>query len=135
MLVTADCLPIALARADGARLVVLHAGWRGLLAGIAEAGAAAADGETVAAIGPGIGPCCYEVGEEVAAPFRARFGADVAPDGHLDLPLAAARALEAAGVARVDRVGGCTACDPETYFSHRRDRGVTGRQGIVAALA
>jgi purine-nucleoside/S-methyl-5'-thioadenosine phosphorylase / adenosine deaminase len=134
MLVTADCLPIALARTDGSRLVALHAGWRGLLAGIAEAGFAAADGETVAAIGPGIGPCCYEVGDEVAAPFRGRFGDDVAPDGHLDLPLAAARALEAAGVARVDRVGGCTACDPETYFSHRRDRGVTGRQGIVAAL-
>jgi hypothetical protein len=135
MLVTADCLPIALARADGSRLVVLHAGWRGLIAGIADAGAAAADGESVAAIGPGIGPCCYEVGGEVAAPFRARFGDDVAPDGHLDLPLAAARALGAAGVARIDRVGGCTACDPDTYFSHRRDRGVTGRQGIVAALA
>jgi purine-nucleoside/S-methyl-5'-thioadenosine phosphorylase / adenosine deaminase len=134
MLVTADCLPVALARTDGSRLVVLHAGWRGLLAGIAETGAAAADGETVAAIGPGIGPCCYEVGEEVAGPFRARFGDDVAPDGHLDLPLAAARALEFSGVKRVDRVGGCTACDPETYFSHRRDRGVTGRQGIVAAL-
>jgi YfiH family protein len=134
MLVTADCLPVALARTDGSRLVVLHAGWRGLLAGIAEAGTAAADGETVAAIGPGIGPCCYEVGEEVAGPFRARFGDDVAPDGHLDLPLAAARALEFSGVKRVDRVGGCTACDPDTYFSHRRDRGVTGRQGIVAAL-
>ena len=135
VLVTADCLPIALARADGSRLVVLHAGWRGLLGGIAEAGAAAVDGVSVAAIGPGIGPCCYAVGEEVAAPFRERFGDDVAPDGHLDLPLAAARALEEAGVARVDRVGGCTACDSETYFSHRRDRGVTGRQGIVATLA
>ena len=135
MLVTADCLPIALARTDGTRLVVLHAGWRGLLAGIADAGVAAAHGESVAVIGPGIGPCCYEVGEEVAAPFRERFDDDVAPDGHLDLPLAAERALEAAGVTRVDRVGGCTACDPETYFSHRRDRGVTGRQGVVAALA
>ena len=135
VLVTADCLPIALARTDGARLVVLHAGWRGLLAGIAEAGAVAVDGESVAALGPGIGPCCYEVGEEVAAPFRERFGDDVARNGHLDLSLAAVRALEMAGVTRVDRVGGCTACDPETYFSHRRDRGVTGRQGIVAALA
>jgi YfiH family protein len=135
VLVTADCLPIALARTDGSRLAVLHAGWRGLLSGIAEAGAAAVDGESVAAVGPGIGPCCYEIGEEVAAPFRERFGDDVAPNGQLDLPLAAARALEDAGVARVDRVGGCTACDPETYFSHRRDRGVTGRQGIVAALA
>jgi hypothetical protein len=135
MLVTADCLPIALARTDGSRLVVLHAGWRGLLAGIVEAGSDAARGETVAAIGPGIGPCCYEVGEEVAAPFRERFGPDVAPDGRLDLALAAGRALEAAGVVRVERVGGCTCCDPDAYFSHRRDRGTTGRQGIVAALA
>jgi len=135
LLVTADCLPIALARADGSRLVVLHAGWRGLLAGIAQAGTDAAGGEAVAAVGPGIGPCCYEVGEEVAGPFRTRFGPDVTPGGRLDLALAAERALVAAGVARVDRVGGCTACDPARYFSHRRDRGVTGRQGIVAALA
>jgi len=135
LLVTADCLPIALARADGSRLVVLHAGWRGLLGGIAQAGADAAGGEAVAAIGPGIGVCCYEVGEEVARPFRARFGPGVAEDGRLDLARAAERALAAAGVGRVDRVGGCTACDPATYFSHRRDRGTTGRQGIVGALA
>jgi hypothetical protein len=135
VLVTADCLPIALARTDGSRLVVLHAGWRGLLAGVAAAGAEAAAGETVAAIGPGIGPCCYEVGDEVAVPFRERFGPEVATGGRLDLALAAERALTAAGVGRVDRLGGCTSCHADTFFSHRRDRGTTGRQGVVAALA
>jgi YfiH family protein len=135
LLVTADCLPVAVARPDGSRLAVLHVGWRGLLAGIAESGVATVGAGAVAAIGPGIGPCCYEVGEEVAEPFRERFGADVVPDTRLDLPLAAERALLAAGAARVDRAGACTACDPNRFFSHRRDRATTGRQGIVAALA
>jgi hypothetical protein len=83
-------------------------------------------------IGPGIGPCCYEVGEEVAAPFRERFGDDVMRDGRLDLWTSAERALRAAGVAHVERVDRCTACEPETFFSHRRDRGRTGRQGVIA---
>ncbi len=136
LLVTADCLPVALARRNGApRLAVLHVGWRGLLAGIAEEGARVVGAGAAAALGPAIGPCCYEVGEEVAAPFRKRFGPEVVRDGRLDLPLAAELALRRAGVESVERVGGCTACDPELYFSHRRDRGRTGRQGVVAALA
>jgi purine-nucleoside/S-methyl-5'-thioadenosine phosphorylase / adenosine deaminase len=67
---TADCLPIAIARADGRRPAVaaLHVGWRGLLAGIVERAAFRLGGRLAAAIGPGIGPCCYEVGEDVAAP-------------------------------------------------------------------
>jgi len=135
LLLTADCLPVALARTNGApRLAVLHVGWRGLIAGIAGAGARVVGDGSAAAIGPGIGPCCYEVGEEVAAPFRDRFGPDVVRDGRLDLPLATELALREAGVASLERVGGCTACDPERFFSHRRDRGRTGRQGIVAAL-
>ena len=136
MLVTADCLPIALARTNGGqRLAVLHAGWRGLLAGIAAAGVNALCGKAVAAIGPGIGPCCYEVDEEVAAPFRYRFGDEVVPEGHLDLPLAAELALREAGVTEIERSPHCTACEPELFFSHRRDQGRTGRQGVVAALA
>jgi polyphenol oxidase len=138
LLVTADCLPVALARADGPpRLAVLHVGWRGLLAGIVENGVAVLDGsaDVVAAIGPGIGPCCYEVGEAVAAPFRERFGGGVVRGRRLDLPEAAERALRAAGVARVERSADCTACEPELFFSHRRDHGRTGRQGVVAALA
>lgn len=135
---TADCLPIALARANGGTpaLAVLHAGWRGLLEGIVEAGAAAlAPGRLAAAVGPGIGPCCYEVGPEVAEPFAARFGAGVVRGRNLDLWTAAERALRAAGVDEVERVDVCTACHPDLFFSHRRDAGVTGRQGVLGAVA
>ena len=131
---TADCLPIVLVRTDerGPALAVLHAGWRGLLAGIVAAGAEALGGGCLAAaVGPGIGPCCYEVGDEVAEPFRAAFGDDVVPGRNLDLWTAAERALRAAGVDDVHRVDRCTACEPETFFSHRRDRGRTGRQGVI----
>lgn len=135
---SADCLPIVVAR-TGARepaVAVLHAGWRGLLEGIAAAGAQAlGQGPLTAAIGPGIGPCCYEVGEEVAAPFRERFGDDVVREHRLDLWTSAERALRAAGVERVDRFDRCTACEAETFFSHRRDAGSTGRQGVIAYVA
>jgi len=135
---SADCLPIALARADRGEpaVAVLHVGWRGLLAGIVEAGARAlGDRELAAAIGPGIGPCCYDVGEEVAAPFRERFGDDVVHESRLDLWTSAERTLRAAGVERVKRFDRCTACEPETFFSHRRDAGRTGRQGVIAYVA
>jgi hypothetical protein len=132
---SADCLPIVLARtgADEPAVCVLHAGWKGLLAGVVEAGAQALGRDSLAAaIGPGIGPCCYEVGEEVAAPFRERFGRDVVREGRLDLWTSAERALHAAGVERIDRLDRCTFCEPETFFSHRRDLGRTGRQGVIA---
>jgi polyphenol oxidase len=130
---TADCLPIALARANGSHpaLAVLHAGWRGLLAGIAQAGIdALGEGPIAAMVGPGIGPCCYEVGPEVSA----QFDSDLTSSGHLDLWAAAERALQAAGCVSVERLDLCTACDPERFFSHRRDRGVTGRQGVVGVI-
>ena len=133
----ADCLPIALARANGAKpaVAVLHAGWRGLVGGIAAEGVKTLGGGLVAAmIGPGIGPCCYEVDEEVAAPFRRAFGMGLYRDGKLDLWGAAERALRAAGVARVDRVDLCTACNPDRFFSHRRDDGLTGRQGVLGVI-
>ena len=132
---SADCLPIVLARAGASEpaVAVLHAGWRGLLEGIVDAGARGlGHGSLTAAIGPGIGPCCYEVGEEVAAPFRERLGDDVVRESRLDLWTSAERALRAAGVERVDRFDRCTACEPETFFSHRRDAGHTGRQGVIA---
>jgi polyphenol oxidase len=135
---SADCLPIAIVREDaGERAVaVLHVGWKGLLAGIVAAGAHALGGDDLAAaVGPGIGPCCYEVGEEVAGPFRSRFGDDVVRESRLDLWTSAERALRAAGVRRVDRFDRCTACEPETFFSHRRDAGRTGRQGVIAYVA
>jgi YfiH family protein len=135
---SADCLPIAIARTDTDEraVAVLHVGWRGLLAGIVEAGAQALGTRGLAAaVGPGIGPCCYEVGEEVATPFRERFGQDVVRERRLDLWTSAERALRAAGVERVDRFDRCTACEPETFFSHRRDAGRTGRQGVIAYVA
>ena len=135
---SADCLPIAIVRAetDEPAVAVLHAGWRGLLAGIVASGARALDhGALTAAVGPAIGPCCYEVGEEVAAAFRERFGDDVVRDGRLDLWTSAERALRAAGVEHVHRVDRCTACEPDTFFSHRRDAGRTGRQGVIAYVS
>ena len=135
---SADCLPIALVRIKGEApaVAVLHAGWRGLLEGIAASGVEAlGHGALAAAVGPAIGPCCYEVGEEVAAPFRERFGDDVVRDGRLDLWTSAERALRAAGVEQVERFDRCTACEPETFFSHRRDAGHTGRQGVIAYVS
>jgi YfiH family protein len=132
-LVTADCLPVALCRTGGApALCLLHVGWRGLLDGIVETGCRSLGSSGLAAaIGPGIGPCCYEVGDDVARPFRAAFGNDIARDGTLDLWTAAARALEAAGCDTVERTDRCTACEPSAFFSHRRDAGRTGRQGVI----
>jgi YfiH family protein len=137
LLLTADCLPIAIARRTGRPAVaILHAGWRGLLNGVVGAGVRSLGGEELAAaIGPGIGPCCYEVGEEVAAPFREAFGEDVVREGRLDLWTAAERALRAAGCVEVDRLDRCTSCEPNRFFSHRRDRGRTGRQGVIAYVA
>jgi polyphenol oxidase len=134
-LLTADCFPVALTRRNGdPGLAVLHVGWRGLLAGIAEAGPAELGGDVRAAIGPGIGACCYEVGEEVAEPFRERFGDEVLAEGRLDLGRATELALRRAGVEDIERLGGCTACSPDLFFSHRRDRGRTGRQGVIAYI-
>ena len=138
LLLSADCLPVAIARANGAppALAVLHVGWRGLLAGIVENGVAAlGEGRIAAAVGPGIGPCCYEVGPEVRGPFTDRFGPDVVSEGKLDLWRAVELALEEAGVAEVERSDLCTFCHPELFFSHRRDRGTTGRQGVIASVA
>jgi polyphenol oxidase len=137
MLVTADCLPVAIGRQNGApALAILHVGWRGLLEGIVENGVAAIGGKAMAAaIGPGIGPCCYEVGPDVAGPFEARFGGEVSNNGRLDLWRATELALNEAGCADVERTDLCTFCHPELFFSHRRDRGTTGRQGVIAAVA
>ncbi len=133
---TADCLPIALARVKGPPAVaVLHAGWRGLLAGIIAVGTDTLGGPLQAAIGPAIGPCCYEVGAEVSAPFAETFGADVVDGRKLDLWTAAERALNAAGVADVLRTDLCTFCNPELFFSHRRTGKPRGVQGVIARVA
>jgi YfiH family protein len=125
---TADCLPVALAGPGGAAM--LHCGWRGLAAGIVERGVAAVEA-TDAAIGPGIGACCYEVGDEVLAAF-AGLGEGVAAGRMLDLAEVARRLLRGAGVERIESAGLCTSCEPERFFSHRRDHGRSGRQaGLV----
>ena len=123
----ADCLPVALHGPGG--IAMLHAGWRGLAGGILAAGSEAV-GATRAAIGPGIGACCYEVGEEVLDAF-AGLG-DVADGRMLDLPEVARRLLAKAGVEEVESAGLCTRCEPELFFSHRRDEGLTGRQAGLA---
>jgi len=127
MVVVADCLPIALVAPEAVGMV--HAGWRGLAAGVVEEGVAALCGlgasRIAAAIGPGAGPCCYVVGDEV----RAAFGCS---GRTVDLKAIARARLEAAGVGEVHDCGLCTIHDPERFFSHRRDGGVTGRQAGVA---
>jgi YfiH family protein len=124
----ADCLPVALAGPEGVAMV--HGGWRGLAAGIAERGVREVRA-TAAAIGPGIGPCCFEVGEEVLAEF-SDLGPDIAVGRMLDLGLVCERLLRNAGVTDIERSELCTSCERELFFSHRRDGGVTGRQaGLV----
>ena len=137
MVLTADCLPIAIA-GDGV-VAMLHAGWRGLARGVVAEGANAvrelgSRGPLVAAIGPGAGPCCYEVGEKVHAAFTS-YGADVRSRRNLDLKAIARIELERAGVAGVHDAGLCTICsDPSLFYSHRRDKGITGRQAGIAWL-
>ena len=134
----ADCLPIAIVRANGdvPAVAVVHAGWRGLLAGIVESAVAAlGGGRLAAAVGPGIGPCCYEVHGDVAVPYRDRFGTRIVDAGRLDLWRAAEESLHGAGVQRVERLDTCTACAPELFFSHRRDGKPHGVQGVLARVA
>lgn len=126
---TADCLPVALAGSGGA--AILHCGWRGLAAGIVGRGAAAVAASS-AAIGPGIGPCCYEVGDEVLGAF-SELSLGVATGRMLDLAEVARRLLAQAGVEQVEAAGLCTRCEKELFFSHRRDGG-PGRQGGLVWL-
>jgi len=128
LVLVADCLPVALATPG--RVSMLHCGWRGLAAGIVERGAGLFDEPPAAAVGPGIGSCCYEVGDEVLDAFADVGGA--AEGRMLDLRAVAEARLRAAGVERIEHVGLCTSCRADLFFSHRRDQGVTGRQaGVV----
>jgi len=132
----ADCLTIALARVNGDRpaLAVLHAGWRGLLEGIVGEAVAKLGGKVAAAVGPAIGPCCYEVREDVAGPFTSRFGSAVFRDGKLDLWSAAEQALRDAGAGSVERLDLCTSCNPNLFFSERRMGRPRGTQGVIAVI-
>jgi purine-nucleoside/S-methyl-5'-thioadenosine phosphorylase / adenosine deaminase len=139
LVLVADCVPLVLAGPDV--VAAVHCGWRGIAGGIVERAVALAGDDTQenvkAALGPGIGSCCYAVGDEVREAFRARgHQHDVLPEGRLDLALAIRRELEDLGVnpEEIRECGLCTSCHPELFFSHRRDGGVTGRQAGLAWL-
>jgi len=135
--VTADCVPILIARRDGGIAAAVHAGWRGSAARIAARTVRALaeatgtpPGDFVAAIGPHIGPCCYEVDEPVLAAIPERSVFRPARSGHAMLDLFALNRLQLVGAGvparTIERVGGCTSCDSFRYFSYRRDK-VAGR--------
>jgi YfiH family protein len=127
LVMVADCLPVAMVGSGG--VVMAHCGWRGLAGGIVGEAARAIEAEA-AAVGPGIGPCCYEVGEEVLTAFEDLGG--VARGRMLDLTAVATALLERAGVDAVESSGLCTSCNTELFYSHRRDGERTGRQaGLV----
>jgi len=133
MVLAADCLPVALGCAGAVAMV--HAGWRGLAAGVLEEGVLAlrelAGEETIGAVvGPGAGVCCYEVGPEV----QRALGLVSRDARHVDLRAIAHERLRGAGVDHVLDVRGCTICDPR-FFSHRREGSRAGRQAGVAWLS
>jgi YfiH family protein len=139
----ADCVPILLATRDGERVAAVHAGWRGIVAGVlpraAQILAEDFPDELLAAIGPCISFEAFEVGSEVLAEFRSVFG-DAAPiransdgKGHVNLREAARLQLLSLDVpqAQIDTTDRCTKRDADEFFSHRRDKGVTGRMAAV----
>jgi polyphenol oxidase len=137
MVLAADCVPVALGatRAVG----TVHAGWRGLAAGVLEEGVealrelAGAESEIAAVIGPCAGPCCYEVGDEVLAALDLRAPQAGSSRQMLDLRGLVRQRLLEAGVQQVSDVERCTICDPQ-LFSHRREGQAAGRQAAIAWL-
>jgi YfiH family protein len=127
MVLTADCLPVALAAPGAAAMI--HAGWRGMAEGVLEEGVRVAGEVTAAAIGPCARGCCYEVGDDVRAALGLEPNGGPAP---IDLPALARERLAAAGVEQIHDTGLCTMCHFGLFFSHRRDGGRTGRQAGVA---
>jgi YfiH family protein len=144
----ADCVPILLYDEQRGIGAAVHSGWRGTRLKIAARAVQALQGSgadperLVAAVGPCIGRCCYQVSRELAASFRTQFGPEAADDPglrdlpHLDLRHCVALALREAGVpaGRIEQVEGCTSCDSQRFFSHRRDQGRTGRHLAFLAV-
>ena len=132
----ADCVLMAMARTNGAEpaLAVIHAGWRGLIDGVVETTAQVLGPGFVAVVGPAIGPCCYEVGEEVSGRFRARFGDRIVVGDKLDLWTAAEQAAREAGASEVDRLDLCTRCRADLFFSERRTGRPRGTQGVLGVV-
>lgn len=134
---TADCLPVLLCDPRGKRVAAVHAGWRGTIARIVERAleqliaAGSRPQDIVAAVGPAIQSCCYEVGADLGDRFEREFGPSVvvpAVKPHLKLKQAVKLSLLKVGVpeAQIELLSECTSCDPR-FYSHRRDQGVTGR--------
>jgi len=142
MLFFADCVPIILVRPDVPAIAVVHAGWRGALAGIAGNAARALSamegkGDTIAYVGPHIGACCYEVSDELVSQFSNTFVTLAPVNGRLDLGAAVAEDLVRAGVPTESqtRLDMCTADNIDRFFSYRAEGGLTGRHCAVAAIA
>lgn len=140
MLLFADCVPVVLARPSIPAVAVVHAGWRGLAAGIVGRtadlmGALPGSDDLIAFVGPHIGACCFEVGEECASQFEARFVVASNNRHVLDLGAAVAADLEGAGVgaSRQWHLGICTAHHTDRFFSHRAE-GITGRHAALAVI-
>lgn len=138
---TADCVPILMVDPLRFAVAVVHAGWRGVSAGIVSRALdrmgewfGSRPDEIECAIGPAISRCCFEVGEEVAEEFGGEFVDRSRAKPHVDLIAAVQLELAAGGVNRVFTVGECTVCDPQKYFSHRGERGKTGRMLSVAGI-
>jgi YfiH family protein len=141
----ADCVPVLVADPETGRAAAIHAGWRGVASGVVPAALAALGARPaglIAAIGPCIEPCCFEVGEEVAdaielaVPAPGVVARRVGAKAFVDLVTAIRAQLAACGVgsANVDRVGGCTKCGVGRYHSFRRDGAASGRMmGVIAA--
>jgi hypothetical protein len=143
-ILTADCVPILLVAPEEKIVAVVHAGWRGTLAGIAPKTVRLLNSQhgispdaIEAALGPAIGPCCYEVKEDVSRPLVERWGkiAELCVDHrdgktYLDLRRLNRAILEQAGVRsqQIYQVGPCTSCAPDEFFSYRREKKATGRQ-------
>lgn len=141
----ADCVPVLLADPGTGAVAAVHAGWRGTLARAAEAGvralaglSGAPPGRLLAAVGPSIGPCCYEVSQELADAFAGALGPVIRSGGagpRLDLWESNRRVLLAAGLPEegVEVLRRCTSCEQKLFFSHRRDQGRTGRHAAFIA--
>ncbi len=143
----ADCTPVVLFDPLRRAVGLAHAGWRGVVAGVAgaaielmTAGLACEARDIWAGIGPTIGPCCYEVGmdvaEEIASACPPGSAVVQALDGRVyaDLPAAVEAQLRSVGVEQIERAGLCTACHVDEFFSHRAENGRTGRFGIVIGM-
>ncbi len=142
--ITADCVPVLLSRRDGGTVAAIHAGWRGTRARILrslwtklEARGEQAE-DWIAAIGPAIGPCCYEVSSELAEDFSQFFYPEfknkgvVPRDRILDLPLINRLELEKLGFQKVDLIRYCTNCSTQPKFhSHRRDHASTRQWSVI----